>query len=116
MKSESSRPASSAALARESGSVTLEVFNPCGGIETTQLHAPRLDTLAGKTICEVSNASWEDRRTFARLRELLQKRIPDLKIIPAAEFPMGSRQIDNDNIGNLVKEKGAVGAIVGNAA
>ncbi|MBI2908979.1 MAG: hypothetical protein HYX92_15155 [Chloroflexi bacterium] len=116
MNSGTSRSGSSAALARESGAVTLEVFNPCSGIETTQVHAPRLDTLAGKTICEVSNASWEDRRTFARLRDLLQKRIPDLKIIPAAEFPMGSRQIDNDNIGDLVKATGAVGAIVGNAA
>ncbi len=97
-------------------SVTLEVYDPCGGVETTQVHAPRLDSLAGKTICEISNASWEDRRTFSRVRELLQKRFPDLKVIPHIEFPMGSRQIDNDAIGEMVKKRGCDGAIVGNAA
>lgn len=30
--------------------VRLEVFNPTGAIETTHLHAPRLDTFAGKTV------------------------------------------------------------------
>ena len=116
MTSGTSRSSAAMAPSRESVPVTLEVFNPCGGIETTQLHAPRLDTLAGKTLCEISNASWEDRRTFARVRDLLQKRYPDLKIIPAAEFPMGTRSIDVDTIGDLVKEKGCDGAIVGNAA
>lgn len=95
--------------------ITLEVYDPTGFLDTTQVHAPRLDTLAGKTICEVSNASWEDKRTFGRVRELLQKRYPDLRIMPLTEFPSGSRSIDVDNIGELVKAKGCDGAIVGNA-
>ena len=95
--------------------LTLEVYDPCGALDTTQTHAPRLDTLAGKTICEVSNASWEDKRTFGRVRELLKERFPDLKVIPLTEFPSGSRYIDVDNIGDLVKEKGCDAAIVGNA-
>lgn len=102
--------------ANEEGDVTLEVYDPRGVVETTQSHAARLDSLAGKTICEISNASWEDRRTFSRVRELLQQRFPDLKIIPHTEFPRGARQIDIDSIGEMVKEKGCDGAIVGNAA
>ncbi|MBI2906883.1 MAG: hypothetical protein HYX92_04425 [Chloroflexi bacterium] len=96
--------------------MTLEVYDPCGGVETTQVHAPRLDTLAGKTICEISNACWEDRRTFSLLRGLLRERFPDLRIIPHTEFPMGSRQIDIETLGEMVKAKGCDAAIVGNAA
>ena len=95
--------------------VTLEVYDPCSSIEATQDFAPRLDTLAGKTICEITNASWEDHRTFSLIREQLQKRFPDVRIIPFTEFPQGSRNIDADSIGELVKAKGADAAIVGNA-
>lgn len=102
-------------MAQESSRVTLEVYDPCGALDTTQVHAPRLESLAGKTICEVSNASWEDKRTFGRVRELLQKRFPDLKIIPLTEFPSGVHYVDVDNIGDLVKAKGCDAAIVGNA-
>ena len=59
--------------------VTLEVFDPTGASEVTEVHAPRLDTLDGKTICEISQEpdgqSWEARRTFPFIRELLKKRL-----------------------------------------
>ncbi|MFC1861805.1 hypothetical protein ACFLX6_00720, partial [Chloroflexota bacterium] len=42
---------------------SIEVYDPTGTIEITQLYAPRLADLSGKTICELSNSSWEDRRT-----------------------------------------------------
>ncbi len=94
----------------------MEVYNPCGTVQVTNLHAPRLDTLGGKTIGELSNGDWEYARTFALIRELLQKRFPDAKIVPFTEFPMGTLEIDVENIGEVVKEKGCDCVILGNAA
>lgn len=95
--------------------VTLELFNPCGALEAPERHAPRLDTLAGKTICELSNASWEPDRTFAAIREQLQKQFPDARIVPYTEFPIGNNQIDTDEVAELVKQKGCQAVISGNA-
>ena len=95
--------------------VTLEVYDPTGAIEVTQLFAPRLADLNGKTICEVSNGSWEDSRTFPAIRELLQRQFPTAKFVPYTEFPVGSAVIDVDKIGDMVKQKGCQAAIVGNA-
>ena len=51
--------------------------------------APRLDTLAGKTICEVSNGEiFRCARSFPVIRGVLQKLYPDAKIIPYYEFPI----------------------------
>jgi hypothetical protein len=41
------------------GTVKLETPDSTGAIEVTQLHAPRLANLSGKTICELSNGAWE---------------------------------------------------------
>ncbi len=98
------------------GPVTLTVYNPTGATEITYLHAPRVDTLAGKTICEISDNAWEHTRTFPLIRELLQKQFPTAKIIPYTEFPGGSNLIDNKEIVDRVKEKGCEAVVVGNAA
>ncbi len=66
----------------EISGASLEVYDPTGTIEMTELYAPRLADLSGKTICELSDLTWEDHRTFPLIRELLQKRFPDVKIIP----------------------------------
>lgn len=102
-------------------SVTLEVYNPTGASEVTSLHASRLETLEGKTICEVSQEpdgqSWEARRTFPFIRELLEKRFPNIKIIPFSQFPDKPGSADTGGgIGKIGKEKGCQGFVVGNAA
>ena len=94
---------------------SIEVYNPTGTIEIVELYAPRLSNLSGKTICELSNSSWEDQRTFPAIREQLQKRFPDMNIIPFTEFP-GIYGVDADVLSKVLKEKGCDGAIVGNAA
>jgi len=99
----------------EISGVSLEVYDPSGTVEITQLYAPRLTDLSGKTICELSDLAWEDRRTFPLIRELLQKRFPDLKIIPYTEFP-GIYGVEADVLAEAIGEKGCDGAIVGNAA
>ena len=52
--------------------VKIEVYDPTGAIEVTQLFAPRLSDLHGKTICELSNDTWEATRSLAAIRELLE--------------------------------------------
>ncbi|MBI2853360.1 MAG: hypothetical protein HYX87_00380 [Chloroflexi bacterium] len=94
--------------------VTLEVYNPTGATEKTQRHAPRLDTLEGKTICELVNGSWQVQRTFPLIRQLLQKRFPSAKFIPYTEFPSG-QDIDSDRTADILVEKGCQGVILGNA-
>ena len=99
--------------------VTLELYDPTGAVEVTQLHAPRLADLHGKTICELSDGTWEDHRTFPLIRELLQKQFPTAKFIPYTEFPHGSGStgylIDDDKVAEMVKKKGCQAVITGNA-
>ena len=71
----------------EASGVSLEVYDPSGAIEITQRHAARLDNLNGKTICELAHLGWEGPRTFPYIREQLQKRFPNVKIVPYTEFP-----------------------------
>ncbi len=97
------------------GAVTLQVFDPTGAIEVTQLHAPRLADLSGTTICEVSDAMWQGDRTFPVIRELLLKQFPTAKVIPYTEFPQGEKDMDSDNLVKIAKQKGCQAAIVGNA-
>ncbi|MFH1031871.1 MAG: hypothetical protein V1767_04860 [Chloroflexota bacterium] len=95
--------------------VSLEVYQPAGTPEAIQRHAPRLTNLKGKTICELSDRVWEDFRTFPEIRKQLQKRFPDMKIIPYTEFP-GTYLVSAETLSKIVKDKGCDGAIVGNAA
>lgn len=96
--------------------VKLEVYDPSGAIEVTQTFAPRIVDLNGKTICELSNNSWQAHRTFPAIRELLQQKYPTAKIVPFTEFPQGNTGIDDEKTADLVKKKGCQAVIVGNAA
>ena len=98
--------------------VSLEVCDPTGGVEVTQLFSPRLPDLDGKVICELSNRMWEAPRTFPFLRELLKKKYPNTTIIPYEETPFFDERTsvkDLAEIARIVKEKGVQGAIIGNA-
>jgi len=95
--------------------VTLKVYDPTGAIEVTQLFAPRLADLNGKTICEVSDVSWEAARTFTQIRQLLQKQFPTAKFVTWDQFPSGNPEADDAKLGDLAKAKGCQAAIVGNA-
>ncbi len=95
--------------------VTLEVYDPTGAREITVLHAPRLDTLADKTICEVTNQGWQAHRTFPLLRELLQRMYPTATIIPYTEFPQGTGDIQTEKLVDAVKAAKCDAVITGNA-
>ena len=106
-------PCPTPAAAGEAGPVTLELYDPTGAVEVTELFAPRLDTLEGKTICMIGNAMWEDQRTFPVITELLQKQFPTAKIIPYTEFQYGG--IDDDKVALSVQAAKCDAVIVGNA-
>ena len=96
---------------------TLEVLEPCGTVEPWAHNAPRLETLEGKTICELWNGAWRGDEIMPLLRELLQKRFPTAKIIPFTQFPMGTARLsDTELISKVVKEAGCDAVIAGMAA
>ena len=96
--------------------IKLEVYDPSGGVEVTQSFAPRLADLNGKTICELSHAGFQSERTFARIRELLRKRFPTLKIVPYTEFGVGRAEMESEQTLDSVVKRGADAVITGNAA
>ena len=94
----------------------MEVHDPTGAMEITEVHAPRLDTLDGKTICELSNDTWQAHRVLPEIRRLLQGRFPTAKFIPYTEFPTGNAGIDTETAAELVARTGAHAVIIGNAS
>lgn len=97
--------------------IALKIFDPTGTIEVAQMHAPRLDTLEGKTICEISNAGWEYSRIFPAVRERLQKMFPTAKIIPYTEGISTRTEIENlARVNQVLKEKRCDAVISGMAA
>jgi hypothetical protein len=95
--------------------VTLEVYDPTGATRITDLHAPRLDTLSGKTICELSvGGAWQYERTFPLIRDLLKKQYPAAKVIPYTEFAIGVDMPDKKTL-DLIKAKGCNAVIIGNS-
>jgi hypothetical protein len=100
------------------GRETYEVLQPTGeSAYNIQSTAPRLDTLNGKTVCEVWNTGYRGDRTFPKIRELLKQRYPGVKIIPYTELPF-TRHYNIDDVlkdlPRLLKEKGCDALISGN--
>jgi hypothetical protein len=108
-------PAASEAAAAATGPVTLEVYDPTGAINVTQLYSKRLDALDGKTICEISDVNWQDDRTFPVIRELLKNQFPTVNIITYDNFTSGTKNIQYPGIADEVKKAGCDGVILGNA-
>ena len=84
--------------------------------------SPRLDTLEGKTVCELWNESFKANVTFPVIRELLKKKYPGIKVIPYTEMPR-HHMMEDPGITNAasealiaaLKEKGCDAVISGNA-
>lgn len=98
------------------------VISPTGSESIPQKNlARRLDTLNGKTICEVWNEDFKGDIMFPIYREMLKARFPDVKIVPYTELPYASlkgtpsyqREVLQQIIAGL-KEKGADAVITGN--
>jgi hypothetical protein len=101
-----------------------EVVSPSGRSSlTAQTLAPGLGTLDGKTICELWNRDFRGDVTFPKIREVLRKKYPDIKIIAYDELmtsgfnTMGQAPEDVkalEVLGKTLIEKGCHGVISGN--
>ncbi len=102
----------------------LSVVSPLGlEVVKSSGSAPRLDTLAGKTIGEVWNGVFKGSFTFPVLRRFLQQKYPGLKIVPYTEFPHAPHS-DNparqkelaDEVVAIAQRTGCDALIMGNGA
>ena len=107
----------------------MEVANPLGelAVKTVPV-APRLDTLNGKTICELSSNMYNAEISFPILRELLRERYPDIRVIPFVEMneelpestvmtysgKIAYQEEKTDAVVALAKKKGCDAVIAGN--
>jgi hypothetical protein len=99
-----------------------EVVSPLGERDIKWIDmAPRLDTLEGKTICELWNRSFKANITFTAIRELLQKKYPGVKIIPYTSMPHhhllenpGVTNAESEALIAALKAKGCDAVISGN--
>jgi hypothetical protein len=65
-----------------------EVVSPLGEPVVRERRIGRyLDTLNGKTVCEIWNEEFRGHITLPIVREMLRKRYPDVNVIPYTEFP-----------------------------
>ena len=67
---------------------TFKVVSPVGEpITKNQSLAPRLETLKGKTVCEIWNGGFGGDIVFPIIEEMLRKEYSNIKIIPHTKFP-----------------------------
>ena len=83
----------------DDGPKMVKLYDPTGNVAITQTHAPRLDTIEGKTIGLVVNDVWESDRIAAKLEELFAAKYPSVKILGPDNFTRGSEYITVDNNG-----------------
>jgi hypothetical protein len=100
----------------ENGMVTIEYHDPCGALDASKPHAPRLASLAGKRIGLLSNAKWQAFRMLPLLKTLLEADVPGIEVLPEDRFPQGNAVIGNEDVAQLVKQSGVDAVIIGNAA
>jgi hypothetical protein len=98
-------------------SASVTVYDINGAHEILSLFAERLGDLNGKTIAGLAAdpTKWQTHRTFPYIFEQIKAKYPGVTIIPQTEFLMGTG-INADSVTQAVKDKGADGCIVGNAA
>ena len=83
---------------------------------------PRLETLAGKTVCMVWNEAFKADVTLPAIGESLKEKYPDIKIIPHTEVDAAIEAAERENpsadeaaiLRAVLKEKGCDALISGN--
>ncbi len=96
--------------------VELEFYDPSGNLEITQRHAFRLDSLNGKRIGILTGEQWQAERTLPLLKTMMEADFPDIEVLPLDTFPGGEHAVGAELTIQQVKESGADGIIIGNAA
>jgi len=96
--------------------IRLDFYDPSGGIEVTQAHAPRLASLAGKRIGMLSNGQWQAFRMLPMLKSMLEADFPGIEVVSEEHYPQGNAFIGGEDVALQVKQSGVDAVIVGNAA
>jgi len=100
-----------------------EVVSPLGEPVVKMITmAPRLNTLEGKTICEIWNGGFRGDESFPMIAEMLRERYPTVKMIPYTEFPLVTiaslhpekKKKTLEDLRAKIREKGCDAAITGN--
>lgn len=111
-----------AAASAPSAEPVYQVVSPIGEstVKMTDM-APRMDTLAGKTVCMVWNSAFKSHVTLPVIGEALKKRYPGVKIVPYTDMPNaflpeppGTPRKQSEALQALYKEKGCNAVISGN--
>jgi hypothetical protein len=90
--------------------ISIEVYEPtgAGAMAITNMFAPRLTTLDGKTIalmaCDASK--WQTFRILPYVSALIQKKYPTAKFVPMTEFTQGLG-VDSEADAKKAIDKGA---------
>jgi len=110
------------AASEPSAEPVYKVVSPIGEstVKLTSM-APRLDTLAGKTVCMVWNNAFKSDVTLPAIGEALKKQYPGVKIVPYTDMPdaflpepPGTPRKESEALQAVFKEKGCNAVISGN--
>jgi len=111
-----------AAASAPSAEPVYKVVSPIGEstVKVTAM-APRMDTLAGKTVCMVWNNAFKSDVTLPVIGETLKKQYPGIKIVPFTDMPNAflpeppwTPRKQSEALQALYKEKGCHAVISGN--
>ena len=94
----------------------LELIDPTGSTEVAHLHAARINDLSGKTVALLSDDMWQTHRMLPLLKQKLEARFADIRVLPETDFPMGTHGIDTEEAVDLLVAAKVGAVIVGNAA
>ena len=95
---------------------TLEIFDPSGATEISELHAPRLESLAGKKVALLSDDMWQAHRILPLIGDYLSRRYPSITLVQETELPMGNAGIDRAETAQLLADMEVDAVVVGNAS
>ena len=109
-------------LPKNSGEPVYSVVSPLGDPTVKMITmAPRLDTLAGKTVCLVWNHTFKADITLPAIGEALKKKYPGIRIIPYTEIDAAVRAAGGERpwtepaiLQAVLKKKGCDVVISGN--
>jgi hypothetical protein len=98
-----------------SGEPTYSVVSPLGE-QTVQMieMAPRLDALANKTVCMVSNNDFKTNITMPVIEKALKDQYPGIKVVPYTEFPTAYSGTRWETVRSEYQSKGCQAVISGN--
>ena len=110
------------AVPKNSVEPVYSVVSPLGDSTVKMITmAPRLNTLAGKTVCMVWNHAFKADITLPAIAESLKNKYPDIKIVPYTEIDAAIRAAGRESASTeaatlqaVLKEKGCDAVISGN--